>query len=380
MTEATLEVQKVTRRISNSGLDGPRIDKFTRIVKTATEGDSTDGDVSFTIIVAQIDPDALGSAFGMQALLDLLGHGSVIYYSGRVSHPQNEALCNKFNLLSKMTHISKIADEHKKNVILVDSNRAKDSRMPVALAPVIVVDHHRDSDVVEDDNSFVWLDEEIGAASTQIVELLNHLAPPDWKISDSLALMLALGIYTDTKEMIRAGSRDQECYAWCKRYANYGDLLQMILYKRPFSFLKNLARAVGYVDKRNTFRQGRIVASLGHISSKQGDDLAMIADEFLRTTGVVLAVTWAVVEHNGIESVRVCARSEDLTLNLGNFLKERFGEKSGAKLLPDGAGEGGALVELEVGPWLRKDEMVEAVGLRIIEWLFDHEDPVEEKE
>lgn len=369
----TVEALSVTRRMRKPGIRAERVDEFKQTL------DAASGNGTFAIIVAQIDPDAIGSAFGMQEILRLLDHDSQIYYSGKVGHPQNEALCNKFNLMSKMKHVSDLSPDEEHQFILVDSNRAHDSRMPLRTSPVVVVDHHLDSDVEESGDNFIWLDPDVGSASTMVAEILSEIVPDEWEFPQPLALMIALGIYTDTKSMIRAGERDQNAYSWAKRYANYTDLITMILYKRPFSFLTNLAAAVSYVEEYNTFRQGRIVASLGQIPSKKGDDLAMIADEFLRTAGVVTAVMWAVVVHNDKKSVRVCVRSEDLTLNLSERLKERFGQRSGAKTLPDGAAEGGALIELEVYDWIREEEMVELIGRRIQEWIFD-EEPLKEKE
>jgi nanoRNase/pAp phosphatase (c-di-AMP/oligoRNAs hydrolase) len=209
-----------------------------------------------------------------------------------------------------------------------------------------------------------------------VLELLSEFSSADWEFRSDLALMLALGVYTDCKYMLNASSRDDAAFAWAKRHVSKADLKTMALYKRPESYFKNFCTAL----QSYKHRSGRLVSTVGRISAKQGDDLAMIADEFLRKNGVTLAVVWGVVETDNGNNVRVCARSEDLTLNLNQFLKERFGERSGAKTLPDGAGEGGALIQLEIGPWLREDEMVEAISRRINEWLFDEEEPQEEKE
>lgn len=378
MTTDVETVGPVTRRIQRPGA-AARLEKFKVVAQAAGKRGP------FSIMIAQIDPDAIGSAFGMQELLRLLGYESSVFYAGRVAHPQNEALCNKFNLLSKMRPVSALLTDEGKptldgNFVLVDSNRAKDSRLPFEIWPVIVVDHHRNSDVDETDNTFVWLDEDgVGSASTMVAEMLSGLAPEGWEFRPELALMLALGIYTDTKGRTRAGERDDAAFAWCKRYANTQDLIRLILYKRPFSFLRNFARAVLYIEKHDTYRQGRVLAGFGRIPEKQGDDLAMVADELLRTIGAPLVGTWAIVEVKGPTGeialkIRFCARSEELGINLADELQKRFGKSSGAKILPDGTGEGGALFEFSTGPWLREDEMEEIINKRIMEWFFDREE------
>jgi len=389
MTEATeQEAVVVTRRIPRPGIGETQVDKLRRVIDEAAENGP------FSILVAQIDPDAIGSAFGMQEVLSQFGAPSNIYYQGKVGHPQNEALCNKFGLMGRMRPLPRrfgagpdedIDPEQARmefndaltNVVLVDSSRAQDSRLPFPIAPVIVVDHHGQSDMEESVNTFVWVDESAGSASTMMAELLSKVTPENWEFKPDLALMLALGIYTDCKNNTRTGERDDQAYAWVKKYANNTDLTTLVNYKRPFSFLKNLARAVAYVERFDTYRKGRILGGLGRIPEKQSDDLAMVADELLRTVGAPLAVTWALVEKKERDTgeialnIRVCARSEDYTTNLAEALGARFGRKSGAKTLPDGSAEGGALFEFPVGPWLKEDEMEAIVNKRIMEWFFE---------
>lgn len=387
MTETTTLVDQpdtitVTRRIKRPGIESNRVEKLRQVVDEAADGGQ------FSIIVAQIDPDAIGSAFGMQEVLSLLGKTSTIYYQGKVGHPQNEALCNKFGLMGRMKalpsrHDTESGDPERNSInltnpVLVDSSRANDSRLPFAIAPVIVVDHHGQSDVGEElVNTFFWVDESAGSACTMVSEILSEISPDNWEMKPDLAVLLALGIYTDCKDGLRTGERDDNAYAWIKRYANSTDLINLIRYKRPFSFLRNLAHAVSYVEKYDTYRKGRIMGGLGRIPDKQGDDLAMVADELLRTVGAPLALTWAMVEvkdpstGSTTTKIRVCARSEDYTTNLAEALGTPFGNKSGAKTLPDGTAEGGALMEFPgLDPWLKDGEMEEFVNKRFIEWFF----------
>lgn len=380
--ELEQETTVVTRKIPRPGLDESRVEKLKRVA----EERAADG--PFSIFIAQIDPDAIGSAFGMQEILAQLGHTSHIYYQGRVGHPQNEMLCQKLGLMTRMRALTKgegttldALATGMTNVVLVDSSKKKDSRLPFEIDPVIVVDHHEKSDIEDSDDIFLWLDESAGSASTMVAEILSEITPDKWEFKSDLALMLALGIYTDCKSNTRSGERDDQAYAWVKKYTDNAALADLVNYKRKFSFLKHLARAVAYVEKYDTYRQGRILAGLGRIPEKSGDDLAMVADELLRTVGCPVAVTWAMVDTKDPETgevtakIRVCARSEDYTTRLGETLSERFGDKSGAKTLPDGTAEGGALFELPgMGPWLKDEEMEEIVNRRIIEWFYEREE------
>ena len=84
------EATTITRKIERPGVEDLRIAKLKKVIAEAGKTGP------FSIIIAQIDPDAIGSAFGFAELLKFLGQESNIYYAGRVSHPQNEALCNKY--------------------------------------------------------------------------------------------------------------------------------------------------------------------------------------------------------------------------------------------------------------------------------------------
>jgi len=150
---AAQETMTVTRKIARPGIDESRIEKLKRVAEERSEYGP------FAIFIAQIDPDAIGSAFGMQEVLTQLGHSSHIYYQGRVGHPQNEALCQKLGLMSRMRPIMETEEaqsgEPPKNIILVDSSRSKDSRLPFMVDPVIVVDHHEKSDIKDRGDIFL---------------------------------------------------------------------------------------------------------------------------------------------------------------------------------------------------------------------------------
>jgi len=94
---------------------------------------------------------------------------------------------------------------------------------------------------------------------------------------------------------------------------------------------------------------------------------------------VEIAITWAGIvftdEESGEQTVklRVCARSRSLVIDLADFLRKRFKGKCGAKQLPNGRGEGGALFELDFDGWMQRNELLEIVGRRLKEWLFDEE-------
>jgi nanoRNase/pAp phosphatase (c-di-AMP/oligoRNAs hydrolase) len=335
----------------------------------------------FTIIITQVDPDAVGSAFAMQELLHAMGAQTKIYYCGGVGHPQNRAIVNKFNLKSKMEHVCKYPEEYLGDdgclarAVLVDSSLTEDSRLPEKLrcfSPLIVVDHHRGADVETTEYNMVWI-EDLGSASTMMVELLQHffnemgeksgfdvfLEENKW-----LATLLALGIYTDTSGLQGATHRDRKAYDLVSNVLSFSDLDPLINYPLPPSHYINLASALNQYDEQGSY----LVSGVGYMNVEDGDDLSTIADYFLRKDGISLAIVWGIIDGK----VRISARNSNLSDPLDDFIT-RFGPFGGAKLTPDGRGEGGAMLKLDLGDWLideTKEIVEKMVRERINAWVF----------
>lgn len=347
----------------------------------------------FNILIAQIDPDALGSAFAMRYLLEKrFGEKAHIYYTGGWGHPQNRAIANKFDLKSQMKAISEL--ETDENIVLVDSSLGKDGRfLGREFSPIIVVDHHRSSDLEETEDTLIWI-ENVGSAATLMTELLQQAYPPlqgedteaptiqsleeVLRADQMLAILLALGIYTDCDDLLDTCKRDRQAHNLLSEFFTSSDIRPLAKFPLPESFFANLGSALRWEEK-----SGRLVAGVGSISEESADDLSTIADLFLRKPGVDLAVVCGIVESFNEEgesrtSVRISARNRDLSVPLDEFLRARFGSRSGAKLTPDGKGEGGALIDLDLGDWMDETNVDEAeamVGKRIASKIFGSGNP-----
>lgn len=353
------------------------------------------------IIIAQVDPDAMGSAFGVAEMLQIMGLETAIWHGGGISHPQNHCLRNRFNLGAEMQHISKFSprvseDEdgivavRDNNFVIVDSNRGKDSRLPYEIVPCIVIDHHKQSDLHDDgyftDQGFLWLDEYAGSASTMVIELLQQaieagMMPEGWKMSEKLATLLALGVYSDTKSLISGGERDHRAFSWVQQWTNEATISTLIDYPLEESNIQNIRKGLTIYKENAPYgykhHNAHLLSGLGIVESYDADDLSTVADILLRKTGVDIAITWGGVrfvdDDTGDEviKIRVCARSQTLRHDLADFLRKLFKDRCGAKQLPDGRGEGGAMFELHHDGWMNPEEMLQIVGRRMAEWLFD---------
>jgi nanoRNase/pAp phosphatase (c-di-AMP/oligoRNAs hydrolase) len=315
-------------------------ERFERIVNTIEIG-------PVAILISQVDPDAVGSAFGLKFILEQkFGKECKIYYSGTIDHPQNKAICNKYNLLSQMKLISQEGLAGKFTA-LVDSSLTNDGRFGLnkPIEPNIVIDHHRDGTVEESDDKFIWI-EDVGASCTLVCELMQHFLEPI-DIPQMIATLLTLGIHTDTKGLLGASDRDREAFNNMADLVSYEEISAIINYTIPTTHFKYLESAL----HDRVISDGRLVTGVGFMQPNDGDHLAVIADYLVRMEGVSLVLVWGIIGNK----VRVSARSDNLSINLSDFLRQKIGPISGAKITPDGRGEGGGQLDLNLGIWRTLD-------------------------
>jgi len=322
-----------------------RLENFKEIVK------QTDGK-NIGIIITQIDPDALASAFGLEYLINTVRgkEGGVnIYYCGGVGHPQNRTIINKYDLRRRMEPI----EDFSSNIAytaLVDSSSVNDARLPGKnpIEPIIVIDHHRESVLPDKEETFYWI-EDVGSSSTLIAELLEAIGAEFNGENTYLSTLLAMGVYTDTKALVSGSSRDRHAYGFATKATSAVEFAQLIEYPFPETHFNNLEKAL----QRRKRGGSRLITNIGRIPQESSDDISSIADYLLRMEGISLVVVWAIIG----EDVRISARSTDISTPLAEFMREKFGPDSGAKLDPAGRGEGGALIDLDLGFWMSENNL-----------------------
>jgi nanoRNase/pAp phosphatase (c-di-AMP/oligoRNAs hydrolase) len=315
--------------------------KFTKIIGTIKG--------QFNIIVNEVDPDALGAALGLSAIIETLNHEakSSIYYCGTIGRAQNVDVFNKYGLENSMKPITEWSNDENIINMLVDSSRIDDSRLPDKLKakPLVIIDHHKTENLIEGEAQFYWIDN-VGASCTMIVELMRSMAADkiDLKSDEynSLAVMLALGIYTDTESKINANKRDKEAYDFITKDLDLEDFNQLLDYDYPPEYYDCLFKALG-----NRVQEGsRLVAGVGNIEESEGSMLAMIAEHLMKNSSVTIVVVWGILN----DQIKVSARSRGLGIRLDDFLKKRFGkEYSGGRINFRGKGAGGGNIPLQFG-------------------------------
>lgn len=286
------------------------------------------------ILMAQVDPDAIGSAIGLAEILRAFGCESSVYYAGAFGHPQTLMLWEAFGLGGRVWPVACM--DPSVPVALVDSSKAADARLgPRTFDPVIVLDHHgQERDIRPGRFRYV---NPVGAASSLVAVLAERLGV---ELGPDARTLLAIGIHTDTDGLTFVGTRgiDRHAFAWLM---DNGD--QTLVYKVSRFALSE--RACSIVQRMLTHRamyRGNVLISHppGVLEPHEGDYIGLAADILVRHEGARLVLALGVVG----DRVRVSARTRDPALPLAGVLSQLFGPNSGAREC-----SGGALLELPQG-------------------------------
>lgn len=256
------------------------------------------------------DPDALGSAVMLKAILQELGAKEVRILTGSLGHPQNR------NLVARCS------------IQLQDPNRERlprglhctvDTSPPLGMSntgrvdPVseyfFVADHHADPEDVEEHCrmqgvkrvklAFVGLP--VGSTSAFLAGL--GMAFGVWDaLGPAGRAAAALGIYTDTNALLHGATPlDFRMFEKLTRDEATSDILDDLRdYRVPLDW--QLYRAAAF---RNLEATGSVrVAPLGYVRGEHRDVIAEIANEVLRIEGTSLALVIAVTELGTEVSIR----------------------------------------------------------------------------
>ncbi|MCG6551231.1 MAG: hypothetical protein L7F77_02795, partial [Candidatus Magnetominusculus sp. LBB02] len=177
------------------------------------------------------------------------------------------------------------------------------------------------------------------------------------------ATLGALAVFTDTKMLINATERDVIAYSKLLEFTDKEVFRTLQSYPLPQRYFEHFKDAINNWK----MKEGRLVTGIGFVSSKDADQLAIIADSLIRMPEIQVAVTWGIVDNS---VVRISARCTDPSIAFQDFLAERFGKSSGVKTSTTGIAEGGAVIKLPAGFWAGDELKGELISL--VKRKMDH--------
>ncbi len=303
------------------------------------------------------DPDALGSAVLLEAILRDLGAVEVRILTGALGHPQNRNLVQQCGIV--------LRDPNKERLPR-GLNCTVDTSPPLGMAntgrvePVkeyfFVADHHADPEEVEENCRaqgvrsvklpFVGLP--VGSTSTFMAVIAAAFGLLE-SIGPKGRAAAALGIYSDTSALLHGTTPlDFQMFEVLTRDEATEELLDDLRdYRVPPEWFAY--RSAGFINMEQ--RGGVRIAPVGYVREDHRDVIAEIANELLRIEGTSIACVVAVTERGTEVSVRADSRllgeeRERIVKVIDHLLEYAFPGVSGFKYerRPPHRVEGGACV------------------------------------
>jgi nanoRNase/pAp phosphatase (c-di-AMP/oligoRNAs hydrolase) len=323
------------------------------------------------------DPDALGSAILLDAILRELGAKEVRILTGKLGHPQNRNLVARCGITLHDPNSERLP---KGLNCMVDTSpplgRANTGPVRKETDYFFVADHHADPSDVEEDLReagvhriklpFVGLP--VGSTSAFMAALGLAFGVLDG-IGPAGRAAAALGIYTDTSALLHGATPlDFRMFEKLTRDDETSDIVDELRdYRVPPEWFAYRASAFRNLEVTGSVR----IAPVGYVRDDHRDVIAEIASELLRVENTSIGIAIAVTDMGTEVSVRADSRllGQDrsrIVRVVDHVLEEAFPDVSGFKYekRPPHRVEGGACV-----PHRGETAKLPRRGLR------DHDDP-----
>jgi len=303
------------------------------------------------------DPDALGSAVVLKAILESLGAKEVRILTGALGHPQNRALVQRCGIQLQDPN----GDRLPRGLhCMVDTSPPLGMSNTGPVAPVkdyfFVADHHADPDEVEENCAaqgvrsvklaFVGLP--VGSTSAFMAALGMAFDVME-SMGPYLRAAVALGVYTDTSALLHGATPlDFRMFEKLTRDDETLDVLDDLRdYRVPPEWYAYRESAYRHMETTGGVR----IASLGYVREEHRDVVAEIANDLLRLEGTSVGIAIAVTQRGTEVSVRADSRllgqdRERIVRVIDYLLSSAFPGVSGFKYerRPPHRVEGGACV------------------------------------
>lgn len=194
------------------------------------------------------DPDAIGSAFGLQKLLERYGISSTLCYEGRIDKLSTSRMLEEFGIL--MYSYEEIRDRMKESdsIICVDSQKNAGNITDFIGREIACVDHH--PTFVQQEYEYKHI-EITGACATLITEYYMDLGiQPE----ENAASALLYGLKMDTLQFTRGVTeRDIRAFGFLFPLYNRAKLIRLEQNTMAFQDLKAFGAAIEHIEVYESF-------------------------------------------------------------------------------------------------------------------------------
>lgn len=256
------------------------------------------------------DPDAIGSAYGLQQLFRQLGIEASLCYDGNIDKLSAAKMLKTFNIVmfSKIELAVVLNDDD--CIICVDSQPYGGNITDLTGIEIATIDHHP---VVEKtlNTEYVFKDiRKVGACCSIITEYFTLMEKePD----TATATALLHGIKMDTLNFTRGVTDlDIKMYRFLNRLADNSILMQLDTNTLAFSDLKSYSSAISNIQVFGTL-------GISHIPFPCPDSMVAIVADFILS---LIEIDVAVIYNDRADGTKFSVRSERPDIDAGKLVAE----------------------------------------------------------
>ena len=300
------------------------------------------------------DPDALSSAWAYSLMASAYNIRCDIFYSGTLSHQENIALVKLTSLPAKRwPSQEKDAPDltEYQGYVLVDTQGTTSHLTKIVKAAelplLLVVDHHASQGKLDAELADIRPD--IHATATMMAQYLSAgiiKLDRSQSIHVKCATALMHGLRSDTSQLMQASEPDFMAAAYLSQYYDAQLLSAVLQASRSRRVMDVIERSL-----RNRLMQNSIsIAGVGYLRYEDRDAIPQAADFLITEENVHTAVVYGILhdEDEGKELVVGSLRTNKITLDPDEFIKEAFGKDSHDRFFGGGRSMAGGF-EIPIG-------------------------------
>jgi nanoRNase/pAp phosphatase (c-di-AMP/oligoRNAs hydrolase) len=300
------------------------------------------------------DPDALSSAWTYKLIAEQYDIQCEIIYAGALSHQENIALVKLAGLPLQRWTLETVKTKDLsvfQGCAFIDNQGTTCSLTEFILAAGVpiasVIDHHNLQG--EMNAEFIDLRPQIRATATIFAEYLQAgMLVLDSSVSLHIKCATALmhGLRSDTIALRQAQEEDFLAAAYLSRFYDPQLLNAVLQSSRSKWVMDAIERSLKHRTVQNNFS----IAGIGYLRYDDRDSIPQAADFLVTEENVHTAVVYAIV-HDKDEEIEVVIgslRTNKLTLDPDEFIKEAFGQDAQGRFFGGGRSQAGGF-EIPVG-------------------------------
>ncbi|HSB12460.1 MAG TPA: bifunctional oligoribonuclease/PAP phosphatase NrnA, partial [Blastocatellia bacterium] len=303
------------------------------------------------------DPDAISTAWAHKMISARFGIECDIVYEGRISHQENLALVQLTDVELVRYGDGQSLDQYQGTVFVDNQGTTAtltDRFEAAGVRPLVLVDHHENQDRVHADFTDI---RKIGATATIYTEYIRE-GLLELNKSDAthvkLATALMHGIRSETSGLVRARQEELEAASFLSRFADSSLLEDILSVKRS----KQVMDVIRLALENREIRDNYSISGVGFLRSEDRDSIPQAADFLLTEENVHTAIVYGIIIKGDREMVVGSMRTNKVTLNPDEFLKEALGATETGRYYGGGRrGAGGFEIPIGFLAAVKDDEL-----------------------